>query len=29
MVIVFADHEAIKPNGKPVGAPIPEAPVVV
>ncbi len=29
MVIVFADHVAVTPAGKPVGAPIPVAPVVV
>ena len=29
MVIVFADQEAVTPVGKPVGVPIPVAPVVV
>ena len=29
MVIVFPDHDAVTPDGKPVGVPIPVAPVVV
>ena len=29
MVIVFANHEAVTPAGKPVIVPIPVAPVVV
>ena len=29
IVIVFADHKAVTPAGKPVGVPIPVAPVVV
>ena len=29
MVIVFPDHDAVTPDGKPVEIPIPVAPVVV
>ena len=29
MVIVLEDHTAVTPEGKPVGAPIPAAPVVL
>ena len=29
MAIMFPDHEAVTPAGKPIGAPIPVAPVVV
>jgi hypothetical protein len=28
MVMVFADHDAVKPSGKPVAVPMPVAPVV-